>query len=225
MSASTTSTKTSLKIKLERSDPDLGPDLKCRIYLNDQLVDSIALTNGILTKITRMNYLKATHDTKPDFTIVTENHLHHINKSSLLREHYRDFTASLKAKGKTDALRVPQAVPYLHYDIDVRNGDNYLDIEHYDRDVANTETDAENTIIRTSKVLIKDIKIHGVKFHATASHGQNKFFPARENEPGKNLPDHIKASPEIGINGKLRLHFKWPLYLHGLYYQEITKTY
>ncbi len=166
MSASTTSTKTSCKIKLERSNPDLGPDLKCRIYLNDLLLDTITLTD-------------------------TRN---------------------------------------LHYDIDVRDDDNYLDIEHYDRDNANTETDAKNNIIRTSMVLIKDIKIHEVKFYATAKHSQNKFYPAydktylewaRKNEPGKNFPDYIEASPEIGINGKFRLHFKWPLHLHGMYYRNL----
>ena len=169
MSASITSTKTSCKIKLVRSNPNLGPELKCRIYLNDQLLDSIAVTD-------------------------TTN---------------------------------------LDYDIDVRDDDNYLDIEHFGRDNANTETDENNKIVRTSMLLIKDIKIHGVKFHATAKHSQNKFFPeydktyldwAKENEPSKNFPEHIEASPEIGINGKFRLHFKWPLYLHGLYYQEITKT-
>ena len=169
MSASTTLTKTSCKIKLQRNNPDLGPDLKCRIYLNDTLLDTINLK-----------------DTKT-----------------------------------------------LQYDIEVRDDDNYLDIEHHDRDNANTETDAKNSIVRTSMVLIKDIKIHGVKFHATAKHSQNKFYPAydktyvewaKQNEPTKNFPEHIEASPEIGINGKFRLHFKWPLYLHGLYYQEITET-
>ena len=165
MSASTTS----IKIKLERINPDLGPDLNCRIYLNDLLLDTITLTNTL----------------------------------------------------------------NLEYDIDVRDDDNYLDIEHFGRDNANTETDTNNNIVRTSMVLIKDIKIHGVKFHATTKHSQNKFFPeydktylewAKKNEPNKNFPEHIESSPEIGINGKFRLHFKWPLYLHGLYYQEITKT-
>ena len=39
------------------------------------------LTDGILTKITRMNYLKATYDTKPDFKIATESYFHYINLS------------------------------------------------------------------------------------------------------------------------------------------------
>ena len=166
MSVSITSTRTTCKISLSRINPELGPDLKCRIYLNNKQLDTFAISTP------------------------------------------RD----------------------LQYTINVDDGDNYLDVEHYDRHNANTETDANNNVLRTSMILIKDIKIHDVKFYATSIHSYNKFLPAyddaylewaRMNQPGKNFPDEMKASPEIGLNGKFRLHFKWPLYLHALYHTKL----
>ncbi len=167
MNASTTSTNTTCKIILHRINPDLGPDLKCRIFINNRNIDTFLLNDQKICE----------------------------------------------------------------YEIQVNQSDNYLDIEHYDRNNSNTRTDDKGNVIRTSMILIKDIKINDVKFYATSTHSENKFIPAyddsylewaRKNEPGKNFPDEVKANPNIGINGKFRLHFKWPLHLHGMYYRYFS---
>jgi DNA gyrase subunit A len=77
-------------------------------------------------------------------------------------------------------------------------------------------------------LLIKDIKIHGVKFDLKKAEERAHILiglaTAVENKD--EIIKIIKNSKdaESAINGKFRLHFKWPLYLHGLYYQEILKT-
>ncbi len=156
-----------------------------------------------------------------------------INCSIILDRTNQDLGPCLKCRiiinGKTiDTLEIKEQ-KVLSYKIDIKNTDNYLEIEHYDRHNTNTETDNKDNIVRTSLLLINDIKIDNVKFYATSIHSQNKFIPkydesylewARKNEPSKNFPDEMDASPQIGINGKFILHFKWPLYLHGLYHSK-----
>lgn len=114
------------------------------------------------------------------------------------------------------------------YEINVKNNDNYLYIEHFGRHNTNTQVDNNGNIIRSSCLIVKDIKINRVKFHVSSViNKKNKFLPAyddsyiqwmKRHRPENNLDDEVDASSIIGINGKLRLHFVWPLHLHGLHF-------
>lgn len=111
--------------------------------------------------------------------------------------------------------------------MNVRDNDNYLYIEHFDRHDKNTQVDHSGNVMKSSCLFIKDIKINRVKFYASIKNKRNIFLPTyddryiewlKKQETENKIMKEMDASPTIGINGKFRLHFKWPLHLHGLYF-------
>jgi glutaredoxin len=76
---------------------------------------------------------------------------------------------------------------------------------------------------------IETIKINNIFFYAARGISINKFIPAydmdfifwaKKHRPGSNFPTELPAHPMIGQNGKLQIHFIWPLEQHGLYYGQ-----
>ena len=57
-----------------------------------------------------------------------------------------------------DDLTIEETVEVIH-------GDNYLTIEHIERQDANTRVDAEGTVIETAMIDIKDLKINKIFFY------------------------------------------------------------
>lgn len=126
----------------------------------------------------------------------------------------------------SDTFSITKTIP-------VQSGDNYLTIEHTDRDNLNTETDDTGNVLNTAMIHIDKIKINGIKFNCGSGwNDRNVFEPryddnflewTRKHAPGSNLPDQLPASHDIGIMGKLKIFFMWPLHLHGLYYKIHSK--
>ena len=162
----TISNKTKIQIKIVRENPDLGPPLKFRLWLDNKKLSEHELVN----------------------TLDVE-HLEKIN-----------------------------------------NGRHNLFIEHYDRDPKNTKiNDDDGSIDRSSMGFIETIKINNIFFYAARGISINKFIPAydmdfifwaKKHRPGSNFPTELPAPPMIGQNGKLQIHFIWPLEQHGLYYGQ-----
>ena len=162
----TISNKTKIQIKIVRENPDLGPSLKFRLWLDNKKLSEHELVD----------------------TLDVE-HLEKIN-----------------------------------------NGRHNLFIEHYDRDPKNTKiNDDDGSIDRSSMGFIETIKINNIFFYAARGISINKFIPAydmdfifwaKKHRPGSNFPTELPAHPMIGQNGKLQIHFIWPLEQHGLYYGQ-----
>ena len=49
--------------------------------------------------------------------------------------------------------------------MEVMHGDNYLTIEHIERQDANTRVDAEGTVIEAAMIEIKDLRINKIFFY------------------------------------------------------------
>jgi hypothetical protein len=159
----TISNKTTIQLKIVRENPDLGPPLKFRIWL-----DQKELSNHELVDVLEISH---------------------------------------------------QA--------DIDQGRHDLFIEHHDRHPDNTKVNEDGSISQTSMGFMDTIKINNIYFYAGRGISINKFLPtydadflswAKKNRPGSNFPDELPAHPMIGQNGKLKIHFIWPLEHHGLYY-------
>ena len=159
----TISNKTKIQIKIVRENPELGPPLKFRLYLNDKKLSEHELVDVLEV------------------------------------EHHEDIVA----------------------------GRHNLFIEHYDRHLENTQVNDDGSVAQSSMGFMDTIKINNIFFYAGRGVSINKFLPAYDEEfmswakkhrPGSNFPGEIPAHPMIGQNGKLQIHFIWPLGIHGLYY-------
>lgn len=159
----TISNKTRIQIKIVRENPDLGPPLKFKLHLDDQLLSE--------------------HELIDELEI----------------EHFEN----------------------------IDDGRHNLFIEHYDRDPKNTLVNDDGSIAQSSMGFMDTIKINNIFFYAGRGISINKFLPAydedfmawaKKNRPGSNFPTELPAHPMIGQNGKLQIHFIWPLEHHGLYY-------
>jgi glutaredoxin len=158
--------KTKIQIKIVRENPDLGPPLKFRLWLDNKKLSEHELVN------------------------------------TLDVEHFEK----------------------------IDDGRHNLFIEHYDRDPKNTKiNDDDGSIDRSSMGFIETIKINNIFFYAARGISINKFIPAydmdfifwaKKHRPGSNFPTELPAHPMIGQNGKLQIHFIWPLEQHGLYYGQ-----
>ena len=134
----TISNKTKIQIKIVRENPDLGPPLKFRLWLDNKKLSEHELVD----------------------TLEVEHHE------------------------------------------SISDGRHNLFIEHYDRDPKNTEVNDDGSIAQSSMGFMDTIKINNIFFY----------------RPGSNFPTELPAHPMIGQNGKLQIHFIWPLEHHGLYY-------
>ena len=109
----------------------------------------------------------------------------------------------------------------------VKDGDNHLIIEHVDRQDSNTETDDKGVVTNTAMICIDKVRINRVSFFPDHRFPKNVFEPkyddnyiewAKQNQPSSNFPMETKATKHIGIMGKQKIYFMWPLHLHEMYY-------
>jgi len=159
----TTSSDTNIFVRIIRKNPELGPPLKFRLWLDDQELSDHELE---------------------------------------------------------DVLEI-------NHEVKIEKGRHDLFIQHFDRDPANTMVNEDGSIAESSMALMDAIRIHNIYFYASRGININKFLPeyddefmawANKNRPGSNFPAELSANPIIGQNGKLKIHFIWPLEHHGLYY-------
>lgn len=159
----TTSSDIKILVRIIRENPDLGPALKFRLWLNDEI----------------------------------------------LSEHELE-----------DQLEISNVVQ-------LDKGRHDLFIQHYDRHPSNTKVNEDGSVAESSMARMDSIKIHNIPFYASRGVNINKFLPeydesfmewAKKHRPGSNFPEELPAHPVIGQNGKLKIHFIWPLEHHGLYY-------
>ncbi len=120
-----------------------------------------------------------------------------------------------------DDLTIEETVEVIH-------GDNYLTIEHIERQDANTRVDAEGTVIETAMIDIKDLKINKIFFYPdNRLVDKNVFEPkydesfieySRKQDNKTNFPNEVTPGRHIGIMGKQKIYFMWPLHIHAFYY-------
>ena len=112
--------------------------------------------------------------------------------------------------------------------IDVVRGDNFITIEHIDRQDANTKVDDKGEVIETAMIDILDLRINKIFFYPdNRTVDKNVFEPKYDNSfveyqrqrgTSSNFPSEVKPTRHIGIMGKQKIYFIWPLHVHAFYY-------
>jgi len=116
----------------------------------------------------------------------------------------------------------------LEKTIDVIHGDNFLSIEHLDRQDANTKVNNDGVVTDTAMIDIVDLRINKIFFYPdNRTVDKNVFEPkydnsfveyARKHDTKSNFPSEVKPTRHIGIMGKQKIYFLWPLHVHAFYY-------
>ena len=112
--------------------------------------------------------------------------------------------------------------------IGVARGDNFLTIEHLDRRDANTKVDDTGEVIETAMIDIVDLRINKIFFYPdNRTVDKNVFEPKyddsyveyqRQRGTSSNFPNEVKPTRHIGIMGKQKIYFIWPLHVHAFHY-------